>query len=145
MVIRDTTNPVCTLGGLYINGSWQCHTIEDTYHPVKIYGETRIPSGYYDLGLRTEGGMHQDYSSRFQFHRGMIHILDVPEFEWVYIHIANYASELLGCIGVGMTRGDNAVQSSVRAYSRIYPQIADGIEDGECKLLIGDPVELMRF
>jgi len=84
--------------------------------------------------------MHQRYTKRFpDFHEGMIWLMDVPLFEWVYIHIGNTPRDTEGCILVGMERGDDRIMSSTYAYRLIYPLIVNAIKsDGGCTLLIED-------
>ena len=38
-----------------------CYTLEDEYREEKVMGETRIPSGTYNITLRTTGGFHGRY------------------------------------------------------------------------------------
>ena len=134
-VLRYSTTPDDTLGMMLINGVLACYTIEDTQRAVKVDGQTRIPSGTYRLTLRNVGGMTGRYSERFDFHRGMLHLQDVPEFQWVYIHVGNDEDDTLGCILVGDNPpnigADQRVGSSAVAYSRIYPLIYDAIMRGE--------------
>lgn len=114
-----------------------CFTLEDEWRAVKKHGETRIPEGTYSIHLRTVGGFHKRYSERFpEFHQGMLHLQDVPGFEYILIHIGNFDDNTEGCILVG----DNAKQNitaegfvgeSTDAYKRIYPPIAEAILTGE--------------
>ena len=54
------------------------YTLEDEDREEKEFGETRIPDGTYQLGLRTVGGYNQKYSKRFAaILIGMLHVLDV--------------------------------------------------------------------
>ena len=64
-----------------------CYTLEDEYREDKIRGETRVPAGVYKLTLRTIGGLHERYKKRFKdIHLGMLHVVDVPNFEYILIH-----------------------------------------------------------
>ena len=128
---RYSSTDDSTLGVLLINREFQCHTIEDAWHLAKIPGQTRIPEGTYDIKLRTDGGMNQKYATRFStFHKGMLWLQNVPDFEWVYLHTGNKATHSEGCILVGDTVNNNQLQegfvgSSASAYSRIYSKIAN--------------------
>ena len=124
-----------TTGKLKVFGD-DCVTLEDTSRDIKIYGESCIPAGTYQLKLRTEGGKHESYAKRFDFHRGMIWLQDVPGFTWIYIHRGNSPEDTLGCILVGEESKPDWVSSSTQAYSRIYPLIADAIENGGCKIVV---------
>ena len=136
-VLRLSTQSKTTIGAFYMNGQFQCYTIEDTRNFIKIPGDTRIPSGIYVVKLRTEGSIHPRYKTRFpDMHAGMLWVVGVPGFQWIYIHIGNDEDDTEGCILVGDTPNNNVISSghvsqSKSAYKRIYPVIADAIQSGE--------------
>ena len=114
------------------------YTLEDEYRKHKKSKETRIPAGTYKIKLRNEGGFHQRYSKNYpSIHRGMLHIIDVPGFEYILIHVGNSDEHTAGCLLVGDTQENNQINkngfigSSGNAYKRIYPSIAKAIEQGE--------------
>ena len=114
------------------------YTLEDEYRKEKKYGETRIPSGTYKLALRKTGGYHQKYSKRFSdIHMGMLHVTNVPGFEYILIHCGNTDEHTAGCLLVGDSQENNQITKdgfigkSTQAYKRIYPRIAEAIECGE--------------
>lgn len=114
------------------------YTLEDEYRDSKKYGETRIPAGTYKIQLRTVGGFHQKYSTRFyDIHKGMLHVTDVPGFEYILIHCGNTDEHTHGCLLVGDTQHNNMVEEdgfigrSTAAYKRIYVPIAKALEQGE--------------
>ena len=115
------------------------YTLEDEYREEKKYGETRIPEGTYELGLRTTGGYHQKYTKRFpNFHIGMLHVLDVPKFDYILIHCGNTHENTAWFLFVGDSQENNQITKngfigkSTQAYKRIYPKIAKAIKNGEC-------------
>ena len=122
-----------TIGALFINGKLYCFTLEDEKRNVKVWGETRIPAGVYKLRLQTAGKMSPRYASKFPFHKGMLHLLNVPNFEGVFIHIGNTDDDTAGCILLGLSHsvGSNLIGSSTSAYLQTYPIIADAISAGE--------------
>ena len=114
------------------------YTLEDEYRKHKKSKETRIPAGTYKIKLRNEGGFHQRYSKKYpSIHRGMLHIIDVPGFEYILIHVGNSDEHTAGCLLVGDTQENNQINkngfigSSGNAYKRIYPLIADAVEKEE--------------
>lgn len=120
-----------TIGVLRV-GERQCFTLEDTIRDHKIAKQTAIPYGHYRLTLRRDGGMHERYTRNFgSLHRGMLWLRDIPQYEYVYIHIGNAPQDTEGCILVGNTRGKDWIGQSRDAYWTIYPLIADAIESGE--------------
>jgi len=121
-------------GALSINGQFFCHTCEDAPHPEKIPRETRIPEGHYEIKLRDEGGMNEEYKNKHSFHRGMLHLQFVPGFQWVYIHPGNNAGQTEGCILVGFTANSCngfSLGRSEMAYTTLYKQILSAIDRGE--------------
>jgi len=115
---------------------------------IKVNGETRIPNGVYNIELRNAGGMTKRYAARFPgLHRGMLHLQDVPGFEWVYIHIGNDDDDTLGCILTGEMPGSASasqavVRSSTTAYTRLYQRIIDAMDDGETVVIDVNEVHL---
>lgn len=128
-----------TLGRLYINGEFECFTLEDERRTVKVPGETAIPSGTYTILPRAEGGMHPKYAARYgDLHVGMAWLQDVPDFNFVYIHTGNREDQTEGCILVGQGfqpahKGVNnyIVTGSRNAYVPLYTQIAEAWERNE--------------
>ena len=126
-----------------IDGLWQqkkflAYTLEDEQRDKKVLGETRIPNGVYKLGLRKVGGYHARYTKRFpHIHIGMLHVLDVPGFEYILIHCGNTDEHTAGCLLVGDSQENNLIKKdgfigkSTQAYKRIYPRIAEALECGE--------------
>ena len=99
--------------------------------------ETRIPAGEYELKLRTVGGYHERYVKKYgSFHKGMIHVQDVPNFKYILWHTGNTDEHTAGCLLLGDTSQQNIskegfIGASTAAYKRIYPNIAEAILSGE--------------
>ena len=115
-----------------------CYTLEDEYREEKVMGETRIPSGTYNITLRTTGGFHGRYVKKYgEMHKGMLWVRDVPGFEYILIHTGNTDEHTAGCLLLGDSQQANfgssngMVGSSVNAYKRVYPPIAKALEEGE--------------
>jgi hypothetical protein len=124
---------------LSVFGEYVC-TLEDTKQAHKVWGETRIPAGTYDLNLRTEGGMNERYKRRYpDMHQGMVWLRQVPLFEFIYIHIGNTPGDTNGCILVGKQRGKDIIYQSKDAYEIIYPVIVGAIKSDEgCRIEVKD-------
>ena len=111
-----------------------CYTLEDEKRDIKEYGKTRIPSGQYFIDLRQEGGYNNKYAQRFPgIHKGMLHLLDVPNFSWILIHCGNTDDDTHGCILVGDNSQQNITKdgfigNSTTCYRRIYPKILSALE-----------------
>ena len=134
---KDSTNGILfdITGG---ERKFLCYTLEDEHREEKVSGETRVPAGTYDLVLRKVGGFHSRYSKKYgSMHKGMLWVWDVPNFEYILIHTGNTDEHTAGCLLVGDSQQANfgssngMVGSSVNAYKRIYPPIAEAIERNE--------------
>ena len=128
--------------GFRCKKSFVCYTLEGEKRDKKVFGETRIPSGTYEVKLRTTGGYHAKYSKRFpDIHRGMLHVTNVPGFEYILIHCGNTDEHTAGCLLVGDSQennqiiGNGFIGKSTQAYKRIYPKIAQAILNNK-KVLI---------
>ena len=115
------------------------YTLEDEPRTEKIYGETRIPQGSYEICLRGMGGFHEKYAKRFpDIHEGMLHVIDVPNFDYILIHCGNTDDHTAGCLLVGDSQENNKITKngfigkSTNAYKRIYPSIAKTLKEGGC-------------
>jgi hypothetical protein len=134
----DKFAPAPHAEGFRCKREFLAYTLEDEYREEKKYGETRIPNGTYKLGLRKEGGYHQKYSKRFpDIHVGMLHVLNVPGFEYILIHCGNTDEHTAGCLLVGDSQENNQITKdgfigkSTQAYKRIYSRIAKAVDCGE--------------
>ena len=141
-VLRFSSQVDSTSGLLFeitdIKRHFLCYTLEDERRAFKVKGETRVPAGTYKIELRNEGGFHGRYSKKYPgVHIGMLHIQDVPNFEYILIHTGNTDEHTAGCLIVGDAQENNKiiadgfVGKSVNAYKRIYPSIAKAIQQGE--------------
>lgn len=138
-VVRHTSNNNETLSSVYFNGILICHGLEDQYQEFKLVSETRIPAGKYRMGIRDVGGFHNKYSKRFKFHKGMLQVLDVPEFEYVLIHVGNDDDDTGGCLLVGAgsvvaNDGTITVSNSVLAYTRLYNKVIESALAGRLSI-----------
>ena len=138
-VLRFSSESDSTNGLLFdiTNGiKFLAYTLEDERREEKVMSETRIPAGTYKIKLRTEGGHHNKYASRYgNMHKGMLWLQDVPNFKWILIHCGNTDEHTAGCLLVGDSQENNQIKtngfigSSSNAYKRIYPAIAEAVEN----------------
>ena len=141
-VVRTQFGKDATNGLLFINGIFECYTLEDQYQEVKVMHETCIPEGEYEIKLRTVGGFHSRYVKKYgDFHKGMLWLQDVPGFEYILIHTGNTDEHTSGCLIVGDTQQDldvsfnGMVGASVNAYKKLYPKVSK-------ELLMGNKVTI---
>jgi hypothetical protein len=127
LLVRDTFTNKTTTGKLYIDGLFECYTLEDIVRPngVKVFGETAIPKGEYKVVV--------NYSAKYQ--RPMIQILDVPMFEGIRIHSGNKAEDTEGCILVGISRSKDWISGSVKAYKPLFDKV-NNADDANIPIII---------
>lgn len=137
-VLRYRNGNDDTLGLFFgLNGQFEAYTLEDEARTQKVFGETRIPAGTYRVQLRTEGSTHARYLKKFgaDFHKGMLHVIGVPNFQWILIHIGNHDDDTAGCLLVGSQPNSihepkGFISGSTQAYKKVYPPITQAILDG---------------
>ena len=153
-ILRYKSGSNATLGSLFVRNAdggreWLAYTLEDEHRDKKVKHETRIPAGHYRMAIRDDGGMNTGYSKRYDFHRGMLWIREKFNgvewrsdwgFTYVYIHIGNTEADTSGCPLVGLSQNGTAmtVGRSRDAYKKIYPVVADSIENGSVYLDVTD-------
>lgn len=143
VVDRFTADDDTTVSRVSVDGQFACFGLEDEFREEKLASETRIPAGTYDIRLRTEGGHHARYATRFaDIHRGMLHIQDVPNFTFILIHCGNTDEDTDGCLLLGSQAltepGEMRVTQSTAAYRRFYPLVVDAAEAGNLAIRFED-------
>ena len=121
-----------TIGSLYINGNYECDTIEDVDRKLdskmsvseisskKIYGRTAIPTGKYEIDIDT---ISPKFRTRTwaKFCNGKLPRLhNVKGYEGVLIHVGNTAEDSLGCILVGQNKVKGKVINSTATFQTLY-------------------------
>ena len=121
-----------TIGSLFVNGVYECDTIEDVdrkltdkmsvadINRIKVYGKTAIPTGKYELDIDT---VSPKFKSRTwaKFCNGKLPRLhNVKGYEGVLIHVGNTAEDSLGCILVGQNKIKGKVINSTATFQALY-------------------------
>ena len=110
-----------TIGELWVDGKFQCFTLEDVvrqFGPAgegKVYGKTAIPAGTYRVVVTM--------SNRFKTELPLLQ--SVPFFEGIRIHPGNTAADTDGCILVGTSKSFNYVGSSRIAFNALFAKIKE--------------------
>ena len=126
-LIRKTFTKLSTIGELYMNGKFYCHTLEDVdrdliqtmpladIQQIKVQNNTCIPYGKYDIII--------NISNRFK--RVMPLLLLVPGFEGIRIHNGNTDADTEGCILVGNYNvlKPNWVSNSKLTFTKLLPEL----------------------
>jgi hypothetical protein len=102
-----------TIGELFVDGKFECYTLEDKERDVKIKGETAISKGTYNVTITQ--------SNRFK--RLLPLLANVPNFEGVRIHSGNTNHDSEGCILVGTTRAKDFIGNSRVAFEKLFKKM----------------------
>jgi hypothetical protein len=128
VLIRDQSDIDGTFGKLYINGLFQCHTLEDMDRRLeeggeKVAGQTAIPRGTYKLII--------DFSNRFK--KQMMRLVDVPQFSGVRIHAGNTHAETEGCLLLGNGRNTTSTYllDSRNAVNKVFDAVENALDRGQ--------------
>ena len=124
--IHRTPTVENTFGKLYVDGVFECYSLEDIDRELekggfKVAGDTAIPRGKYQIIV--------DQSQRW--HRMMMHIMDVPGFEGVRIHAGNTVADTEGCILLGNGVGKAYLYDSRAAVTRLQMMVEAALDQGD--------------
>lgn len=127
-----------TIGYMTTDGKFQCYTLEDEWRVVKVKGDTRIPAGTYEIKKREVlSGLTKKYRAKYGWFDYHLELQDVPNFDYVYVHIGNDDDDTDACILVGNTqtsnRGDSDgfIGNSTDAYRDYYQKTSAALDVGE--------------
>lgn len=136
-----------TIGRLYIDGLYFSDSLEDrdrgldssmnvnTIKEKKVYGETAIPIGEYEITLDVISPKFSKYKFYMDTCEGRLpRLLDVKGFEGVLIHCAEgyKGAELLqGCIGVGKNTIVGGLTDCKNTFRKLYNKLSEAKERNE--------------
>lgn len=134
-LLRYSDNGTTTVGLLNVNGEYYCYTIEDTHHEEKIPGETRIPAGTYDIQFRKElteltKKYREKYYEWFTWH---LQLLNVPEYDSIYIHNGGDHTNTEGCIlvsdSLSITDASTTLTNSRTTFKFLYKFLKEKLDN----------------
>ena len=94
---------------------------EDAIKKLKVYAETAIPTGTYQVSLNV---VSPKYSKR-KYYKDLCggkvpKLLGVKGYDGVLIHIGNTNKDTAGCILVGENKVKGRVINSTKAFEKLY-------------------------
>lgn len=143
IALRDTY----TIGKLYINGIYECDTLEDRVRDLnkdgdlndvgegKVYGKTAIPYGRYEITMKVQSPKF----SKYQFYNNVCNgflprLLNVKHFDGILIHVADGykgADLLSGCIGVGRNLIKGGLLHGKETFTSLYKKLQEADNNNE--------------
>jgi hypothetical protein len=131
--VRHEKTDETTIGDFFINGERFCYGLEpvdrglnadmplEEIQRVKVDGETAIPLGRYQV-IKFHSPAHNKYLAR---------VINVPDFDFIEIHIGNFAKDTKGCLVLGYEMAVNSVLDSRAAIEEFEVQFFAAIDKGE--------------
>lgn len=132
-----------TIGKLYINGEYECDTLEDKVRDFnkdgdlldegeqKIYGDTAIPFGRYEVTLNVMSPKYSKRSTYLWCNGFLPRLLNVPHFEGILIHAGNTANDSAGCLLVGENKVKGRLVNSMGTLKNLYAKLKKASDKGE--------------
>ena len=142
-IIRKYKKDKYTIGNLYINGTWFSNTLEDKDRQLfqsmpeeyiqqhKIYGETAIPYGRYEVTLNIQSPKYKDRKQYEKCKGYLPRLLNVPGFSGILIHVGNDNKDTAGCILVGFNKIKGKVVESTATFWKLYDILKEASDKGE--------------
>jgi hypothetical protein len=137
-LLRTFPSKESTLGCLYVDKEPECFTLEDEYREVKVKGETRIPSGTYEVKFNESlTPLTEKYRAKYPWFTYHLEIQNVRNFKNVYLHVGNTDDHTEACILVGDTLTNNQNQDgflghSAQAFERFYKKVGEHLRQEGC-------------
>ena len=124
LIRKYKTKNYC-IGHLYVNGVYECNTLEDKNRDVdkngifnngekKVYGKTCIPFGTYKVIL----------SMSNKFKKILPLLLNVPQFDGIRIHSGNTDEDSSGCILVGINDTKGRISKSTITFNSLMTKLS---------------------
>ena len=112
-----------TTGTLWVDGVEFCKTLEDAVRAIKVYGETAIPTGTYQVLI--------NYSPKFN--RRLPLLQNVEGFAGIRLHPGNTVADTAGCPLVGMTVDEHTgvLKASKQAFDKLFALMEKAIAAGK--------------
>lgn len=154
---RVKFNKLSTLSEVRIDGEYICLFLEDRDRDLnadgdhndtdesKIYGQTAIPYGTYEVVLERKGSIYNTYNREsfwagrgfkdfYKIFKGSLLLVGINGFSRVHIHIGNYIGDTLGCPLTGTTAKSSepfSVTGSTAAYVKLYRKVITAFNKNE--------------
>ena len=140
---RIFKGPSYTIGKLFINGVYECDTLEDQDRGLtsqmsleeikakKVYGVTAIPTGTYSINMTTVSPKFKDRAWAKPYKGVLPRLENVEGYEGVLIHVGNKAEDTLGCILVGENKVKGQVINSTATFYELMTVLLKAQSAGE--------------
>lgn len=124
-VIRNVFTEDTSIGDLFIDNNFTCHTLEDKDRglhnkmsleetaKIKVYGDTCIGYGKYEVDIT--------YSNKFAIHYPLV--LNVVGYSGIRIHCGVNEHHTLGCLLLGEAVVKDGLKNSQLAFYKFFEKL----------------------
>lgn len=143
-VVRKYRKETYTIGNLFVNGVWECNTLEDRDRGLtqadsmvvikskKVAGETAIPIGNYNVRMDVVSPKYSSSSYYKSLCGGRVPRLEkVPGFDGILVHTGSSALDTAGCLLVGRNTVKGKLTSSRDTFTKLYKKMNAAYKRGE--------------
>lgn len=121
-IFRTELGERSTPGKWSFDGVYFCDTLELPWHEGRNAHDTDcFPPGIYPVTISFS---HAHSCNKPE-------ILNVPNRLGIRVDVANYTSELKGCVAVGMRSEPNEIFESQKAYDEVFARIRSALDSKE--------------
>ena len=132
-----------TIGKLYVDGVYECDTLEDTDRGLsnnmtieeikkkKVYGQTAIQTGTYEINMDVVSPKFKNRSWAKPYNGKLPRLMNVPGYEGVLIHVGNKPEDTLGCLCVGQNKIKGQVVNSTATFHELMAKLVKAHDKGE--------------
>ena len=123
------------IGRLYIDGVYQCDTVEDVdrglddsmteeqVRKIKVYKMTAIPTGTYKVTMNVQSPKFSQYTFYKNLCNGYLpRLLNTKGFQGVLLHCGTSAASSAGCLICGENRVKGKVLNSQKTFTRLMKE-----------------------
>lgn len=140
---RIFKGPRYTIGKLFINGVYECDTLEDQDRGLtsqmsleeikakKVYGVTAIPTGTYSINMTTVSPKFKDRAWAKPYKGILPRLENVKGYEGVLIHVGNDQEATSGCLLVGENKIKGKVINSTACFHELMGELLKAHDRGE--------------
>lgn len=130
--IRSYLGDRYTISHIYIDGKYFCDAIEDKdrgltsemtedeIRKLKVYAETAIPYGKYNVTIDVVSPKMAQRSIYKPIKGKLPRLLNVKGFDGILIHIGNTEKSSAGCVIVGKNKVKGQVVDSTKTFFALY-------------------------
>lgn len=128
---RRWAKPDYTIGRLYVNGVFECNTLEPPLKPTKLHPKGAIPAGRYEITMNV---ISPKYSKKkaYDWCGGRLpRLLQVKGFDGILFHAGNTVKDTAGCTLTGENKVRGGLVNSMACLKRIWKMLDEAAQRGE--------------